>query len=776
MHDLERYGLTPQDLPTWLRPRQYRFDYALLSVILLSLVVAWPWLQSDGLPNTIGAWESIFRIAEVADSLQSGDIYPRWASRYHFSYGSPLFNYLAPTPHYVGGLHFLMTQASPRLSLQFMMTASIVMAGTGMFLITRRRWGTLAGFCAALVYLLAPPLLLTLPYISVDLPLLLAAGVFPCLLWSLDRVLAYGDGRDIGILVILTALQITSHTVMGLIFFGMMVGWLLWLMLIEREKFYSWAFISVFWGICLSAVYWLPAFAERNEVYWRSFTQINRPLRLTEALGLLPPQDFAVFNPDFSASLGLAAWGLFILGSLVCLKELTNRHSRKSAAPLLPFILIAPILLWIATQYESRWLDSIAKFPSLTRPDLLVPIAACCALVAGQCAKAIDQYLRTPILKVPASLILMGSILGASLPTIQPPPFVPYRFDDALKAHLEAELRGTISGSFQEGQLLPKTVETLPAPSFYLLDSYERGQVEKINRSSQIGLARSDLAIFSHSPTHDQVRINIFEPNTQLEFLTLNFKGWEAEFRNSPVPVTSAPVSGLIQVTLPEGSGILNVSLNSTPVRTAGTLISLAILLILPIAALLLRKPMLTGVLEGRFEMFLTFSLGVTVIAGIFIARDTVPTQSKLETMTSLPIVFEGGVDLLGYSSETSLLKPGQVTPITLFWQAGRPNLPDYQFRVQLEDSDTVIWSETHRAPGGWPTSYWLVNRYVQDTYWIQVPENVPVGDYQLTIQVINCETISLYICDTSLPRQAFEARGKPLGDRAALPITLAVR
>lgn len=767
MHDLERYGLTISDLPEWLRPKQNRFDYALLSMVLLCVVVAWPWLRASGIPNTMGAWEQVFRISEVAENLQSGDLYPRWASRYHYSYGSPVFNYLAPAPHYLGGMHYLLTQTSPRISLKLLIVVSILMAGLGMFSFGRRRWGTLAGFCAALVYLLAPPLLLTLPYITVDLPLLLAAGVFPCLLWSLDRVLVHGSGQDIAILILLTSLQIMAHNTVGPIFLGIALFW--WLFM-GGAKHLGRCLLGIAAGIGTAAIYWLPALLERHEVHWIPFETTARPLRLSEVLGLLPTQDFLVFNPDSPAGLGLAAWGLFLLGSIICLGELTRRTTRKQALAVVPFMVAAPVLIWIATEYQSTWLDSTSKFPALSRSDLLVPAAACCALVAAQCARIVDPLQRP--LKLPALFLLTSAIVGSSFYVMKPPVFVPYRLEDGRVAHLEAELRGAFSGAFHNGQLLPEGLDTLPAPSDYLLDSYERGTVEKLSRNSL--LVRSELAFFSHTPTQDRVRLTSYEEGSQVEFLTLNFPGWQAEFRNEPVPVESP--NGFIQVILPAGRGVLHVFLGSTLARTLGTIITAFSLLIIPLALVAFRKQSVSSVQESRPTIQLTLSLGLLAVIGIGVAREYMPTRSRLETMTPLPLVFEGGVDLLGFDSET--LQPGQISKLTFYWERARPNLPDYRFDVWLIDPATqrIIWQETHRAPGGWPTSYWQENRYVQDTYWIVVPEEIPEGEYKITVQV-TCESRStLLTCAETIPLQVFDARGRPLGDSAVLPITLTVR
>ncbi|MBZ0308591.1 MAG: hypothetical protein K8I82_21170, partial [Anaerolineae bacterium] len=395
---------------------------------------------------------------------------------------------------------------------------------------------------------------------------------------------------------------------------------------------------------------------------------------------------------------------------------------------------------------------------------------ACCALVAGQCARAIDQYVPAIPLKVPALILLVGAVLGSSFYVIQPPPFIPYRLEDGKAAHLEAELRGALSGSFRYGQMLPKNMAALPEPSDYLLDSYERGTVEKLSRNSQV--VRAGLAIFSHSPTKDSIRLTSVENNSRVEFLTLNFPGWKAEFRSRPVPVESP--NGFIEVILPEGRGVLNVFFSSTPARTAGAVLTLASGLLLVLFAV--RKKTTSAVLEDRPTMLLTVGLALLAVMGIGATRQIMPIHSSLETMTPLPLVFEGGVDLLGYSSPP--LQPGQTIPVTFYWERARPNLPDYRFDVWLMETATqhVLWHERHQAPGGWPTSYWQENRYVQDKYWIVVPETIPPGTYEIRVQVACKNQESLLTCADAAPLQVFDARGRPLGDSAVLPIKLTVR
>lgn len=770
-----------EDLPEWMRPHQRRPDYALLGVFVLCCVVALPWLTRDGIPNTPAALGEIARIAQVAENFQSGALYPRWASHFHFGYGSPIFNYLAPLPHYLGGLHLLLAQSGPHVSLIAVMLIAIFSAGVGMFSFVRRRAGTVTGVAAALIYLLAPSVVFNASYLEANSALMLAAGFFPCVLWAFDRTLLTGDGRDALVLSLYVALLIASSTLMGWLLLGMACVWVAWAACLEPTRAAHWraAAVGLGFGVGIMAFYWLPAVLEWEAVRWQPLEVTLRPLSLGELLRSPAPQDANLFNSLPGGELGIAAWALLILGSLIALMELASAARRRGALWLLPFIALGALLIVFITQVPSHWIDDEAKFPELSRLDLLIPLAACCAIVGAQPARAFEDYLPQGILNGLAWVLLISVIVGSSLHRLNPPPFVAYRSEDPLNSYMQSEVRGTFSGSFTQGHLLPKDVQTMPAPSLALLDSYAADEVMKVERASR--LPRANLAVLAHSPTQDTFRVGASE-NTVFEVLTFNFLGWRATFTGQPVQIRSAEGSGFIQVNLAEGQGNLEIKLDSTPARRIGVVLSLVCGLLWLLILLYPRKeepPPHPISSESPKTALIGGGLSLLAAALIVVGRGTAPTRSQLDTMTPLPMVFEGGVDLLGYEVGNTQLAPNEYLSLTLFWSAARPNLPDYTIQVSLIEPITgqPLLSQPHRAPGGWQTSYWYQGRYVQDTYYIRMPHDLPRGSYILAVQVLRCQaSAAVYTCTELLPLRAFDPQGRLVGEQVNLPLEVTLR
>ena len=75
---------------------------ALLAVLFIGLLAAFPFFNNDGLPAMTDAELHILRIAEVGYCIQEGDLYPRWAPDFFYGYGYPIFNYYAPLSYHLG--------------------------------------------------------------------------------------------------------------------------------------------------------------------------------------------------------------------------------------------------------------------------------------------------------------------------------------------------------------------------------------------------------------------------------------------------------------------------------------------------------------------------------------------------------------------------------------------------------------------------------------------------------------------------------------------------
>lgn len=113
---------------------------------------------------------------------------------------------------------------------------------------------------------------------------------------------------------------------------------------------------------------------------------------------------------------------------------------------------------------------------------------------------------------------------------------------------------------------------------------------------------------------------------------------------------------------------------------------------------------------------------------------------------------FSNGMTLFGYgiqvtpnsgapvrrSGDTIAISRGQALTVSLYWSAARSIDKAFTIYVHLEDSSGLIRSQSDRPPwnGMFPTDRWQIGERVSDDYAIQIPQQLPAGDYSLRVGV----------------------------------------
>lgn len=107
-----------------------------------------------------------------------------------------------------------------------------------------------------------------------------------------------------------------------------------------------------------------------------------------------------------------------------------------------------------------------------------------------------------------------------------------------------------------------------------------------------------------------------------------------------------------------------------------------------------------------------------------------------------LNVNFGDELALTGYRLEAGAL-PG-VYEIGLRWQALQVMDSDYTITIQLLDQDNKLVAQTDKPPfgGAYPTTAWPPGTPLPDSYWLQLPENVPGGEYRLAVGVYDFDTL----------------------------------
>jgi len=201
----------------------------------------------------------------------------RWVPDLGGLYGYPIFNYYAPLPYYISGFVFLIT-GSYLFSAKFLFAAAFVLSYIFMFLLGRKLWGNWGGMISATLYSFAPYHALDM-YVRGAMGELWGLVFFPAVLWALFRIYERRSIINISILGVTFGLLILSHNLSAMIFFGVVLLLLLFLLIFgnlktKKEKFYLllYSLLGIGLGFLLSAFYFIPALIEKDLVHVETTT------------------------------------------------------------------------------------------------------------------------------------------------------------------------------------------------------------------------------------------------------------------------------------------------------------------------------------------------------------------------------------------------------------------------------------------------------------------------------------------------------------------------
>ncbi|MBN2303956.1 MAG: hypothetical protein JXQ72_05740 [Anaerolineae bacterium] len=814
-------GLTYEDLPAWMRKTRREVDWAFLGVAVLCVVVIWPFMARSGIPYNSGMQMEVSRTVEMAEGIQSGVLYPRWAADFNYGYGSPLWNYLAPLPHYLTALHYVLIQSSPETSVKVIFMLSVALCGLGMFSFVRRRWGMFAGLLAAAAYLYSPQVVLVQPYLESDLAGTLAMGLFVMALWAFDRVLVAGRGWDVSVAALVLAGLLLAHAPLSMILAGIVLGWLVWRAVVNRV-YSAWAFVAFGLGVALAGFYWIPAWLEWSDVRWLAASTVPledwHPLRLLDMLALPGLLDRSAVNPVPTHSLGIMVWGgasIALLALLVWLWHRTPPDPRPvprgealqyrlvlmlrtvpaAQRDIGYFVLIGGVTFVLVTPVGAVLWERLRGWPALYPRDMLPLIAACGAMVAGQIGHLLERGHR-PLRALAGMWGILGMVALLALPTLPLPAWTGAHSVNDVSSLLREETRGYMAASQVTGWLLPRAVPEVPQPAPALIASYESGLVDTVDRNA---LPRSvQVDIIGHTPQSERLIVQTESP-VILTLLTFDYPGWQVQVDNVSIPVWSEVGTGLITFEVQAGRHEVLVRFGSTPARNAGWVISgLALAAVVTLGSWLesrqshRRHTVLVSMsdMASWQHVMLLFAVLVFSIGGAVprLAPELFTRRSLSDSVEpaqhQLPRTLQGGVDLLAYDVEPGAsVHPGSHVTITLYWRASRPDLPDYQTElaiVSANDSSRRVSFAQHRQPGMIPSSQWpkwaLLDRYIRDTYYLEIDKNALEGEYNIIVQAGRCGQVNLFPCETIEPLFVRDGRGSSLGQHIVLPTVIKVQ
>ncbi|MDX1418214.1 MAG: 6-pyruvoyl-tetrahydropterin synthase-related protein, partial [Candidatus Promineifilaceae bacterium] len=524
-----------------------RIDPGFLVVLAISFIAVWPFISRASLPEGTDAELHIFRLFELSHLLRGGELYPRWAPNFYHGYGYPIFNYYAPLTYYIGFLVELTPWADAVVAVKTVFVLGIFLSGFGIYGFVRDNWGRRAGYVAAAVFLYTPYVQYIDPHARGVLPESFSFGVFVCALWALNRVrISYGRWPWL-VSVFLTAAVILSHNLMGLLFFGILTAWVIWLLLFDyRDKDHRiqaarYLLPVLGLGLGFAAFFWLPVILEQNAV--NLDTLIGRQdnydfhthfLSLGEMFATTMILDRGETEPEFRFNLGIIQWILAGLGML-----LLGVGKVKGSRHLTFFATLSCVLIFLMLPWSTIIWESLPFLPYFQFPwRLLGATATMLAVLAGTGSAAFcDLLCDRRWSNVPSPqwlkrcdsitiLVFVALPIVAGLPLSQPPEWSDFGEVNHLRMTL-IENTGRWLGTTSTADYVPATVDTIPTRQGSVVAPFDRGlPPDRVNWAN----LPEDATVETETVRPLLTRYKINTPrNTRFRIFQFDFPGWRAK-------------------------------------------------------------------------------------------------------------------------------------------------------------------------------------------------------------------------------------------------------
>lgn len=788
------------------------FDYGYLVVLAICLILIWPFLSREGLPQETDAELHVFRLHELGNLVQGGELYPRWAPNFYHGYGYPIFNYYAPLSYYLGLTVELWSRFDAVDGVKAVFIASQLAAAVGMYGFVRDNWGRRAGYVAAAVYVYSPYIQYIDPHARGVLPETLSLGLFPLALWSLDRLHRDDASSNWATSIILIAAVILAHNLMALLFFGLLFAWSLWIGFTpapslrrtpaagsERRAAGRSAGIrlvaALLLGLGLASFFWLPVYLERNAVNLNTlvgqgdnYDFRTHFLTISELFAPSKRLDWSSTEPDFAFNLGVSQWVTGGLGIMFLLAGRV-RHSRK----LLFFTLSLALMLLMMLPASTPIWEAVPFLPYFQFPWRLLGAAdAMLAVLAGAALSSLLSMLesRSPrssqkrlsrvVSTAPVTVAFVAFPIVLGLPLSQPSPWPDFGEVSTLRMSL-IENSGRWLGTTSTADYVPSTVDVIPERNGAVVQGiYEGTPLDRVNRAP--GMIPDSATVTARFVRPLLTEYDVMSPEDFLLRLFLfDFPGWQVRVDGEPVDTELGRPEGFIVVPMPAGKHVVEVEFGSTPARTAATAISFVSLALSVAVVWSARRR--TGAQSGRSgqapgtvtslaEPFRDRLILIAILALIAVHLLLLQPLGWLH-YASAPYTAEPAdvtlfrdfgeqIALIGYDVSSTRVSPGEVFEIGLYWQAQRPLGINYQAFVHLLAQNGAPVAQSDKLnPGEYPTKRWPVDKYVRDVHRLKIPEDLPGGLYSLTT--------GLWVQSDGWRLPLFDAYGQQIGDNAPI-------
>lgn len=588
--------------------------------VLLALALTIPALLPLAAPgyffNAHDAHHSVFYLVEFDQAIHDGALWPIWGPDHALGFGYPLWLIYAPLAYFVAeAFHLLGLGLTSAVKATWAL--SFVVGALGAYRLGRRWWGPGAAIVVSLAFTYAP-------YHLVEIYVRAALAEFVALAWIPWVLLAFFDLWDdprprsgVWAAVAFAALLLT-HTVSALIFVPLLGGFVLFMVLMEfhgrrrsspaLSRQILWSAGGLALGVLLAAIFVVPMFFERRfieEAQWvantyeysKHFVYPNQFLSPFWGFG------YSVEGPGdaMSLQLGLMPFIGAAVGALAAIAG--GRRGRSSAVsdsgdssspllqrrPLAFFMVAASLITVFLMTPASKAIWDVVPMMSLVQFPwrLLAITVVTLALLAGAGVRWLDGVERSPESPGPFVFVFSLAIVLASFPYTRPELVLVRPQDESPVAVIEFETKHPeMRGMTNWSQRPPADTDSPLLPQYLAAEQTpDKLHLDKAAIVAGEGVVLSQ----SHTSASATARVRA-DGQVRLRFYTYYFPGWQATVDGRPATIEPDPPNGLIGLSLPPGEHDVQLHFESTALRRAAMLVSLAAFVGVLILAILDRK------------------------------------------------------------------------------------------------------------------------------------------------------------------------------------------
>jgi uncharacterized membrane protein len=533
-----------------------------LLICIVSLLPMLLMFTNPNLPHTSDGAMHLARIASYWRELASGQFPVRWSSTFDYGYGTPIFNFFHPLPYYItSGIVGIGFNLVTTLKIAFAL--SFLLSGVFMLLFAREFFeDDKTAFLVTIMYQFAPFRLVEI-LVRGSLGGIFSYTFLPIVLYGLMKLKKTGLYRYFHLTAIVTLLLITSHNIVGFVFFGLSVLFVLFFSGNRKKLFVSLGALGA--GLLLSGFFVLPAILEHKytlgyqytkNLFWNNFPSFINffVLNLTN--------EVKYRTAEVAVQIGLFHWiALVIAGIYLVRKKLSKQFQIVTVYTSIVFILTLIFMQPISTLLWEK-IDFLRQFQY---PWRLLGVINFVTAFAGA------AYLLLPLFKKSqvAYITLIVLIIGTTAYYWQPPQgYQKINEQDFWNYPLSTNYFGEVDLVWSEGTAkgYPAHVVDVVAGTAVISDI-----IKKPIKHTYTVSAQTDATILDRTQFFPGWKVLVDGKDTLIQFQDQNYRG-------------------LITYQIPKGNHAITVVFSQSKIQQIGNALTAVTFILLFFPYLLPKK------------------------------------------------------------------------------------------------------------------------------------------------------------------------------------------